>query len=484
LRSATKSNYKIQRGTVCAGAAIVLLWAASATAQDAPPEETKTPSEQATTPPKETKTPPRKAETPPEKAETPPKKKAETPPEKAETPPEKAEVPPKGIKTPPAVEKKPAETTPEGKTTVLPDSEQKNETPPDGMTPDPKARATQYAKEGAELARKGLFRDATSKFQQSLSIHPLTDVMYNLAYCYEQLAELKGCVNYYTRYLNAYKADHDGADPPEVASIKRSIIKCTEKAQPPITITSNPSGARVSLDNKHHMVGTTPHTQKLTPGNYKLYVTKDDYTPVETSITIMPKQQGKFHFDLKKIVKMGKVKINVNVRDATIYINGKNYGISPFQDAPELEIGIHQIVVKKDRYTSVNKTFEITENQITTLDYKLFLTDPPPSWRSYLGWTFATVGVISVAGGIVAFKFAETEFVDTDDFKNLEFYQNLGYGLGGGLLGVATTLLIWEALTDAVDSRDLVGESGALPRFQLSIVPTQDSVFFGTSVRF
>ncbi len=172
------------------------------------------------------------------------------------------------------------------------------------------------------------------------------------------------------------------------------------------------------------------------------------------------------------------------VRDANIYVDGKNYGISPFKDTPVLEIGTHQIVVKKDRYSSVNQTFEITTNQLTSLEYKLFLTDPPPSWRSYLGWVCASVGVISIAGGIVAFKFAEVEFTDTEDFKNFEFYQNLGYGLGGGLLGIATTLLIWEAVTDAVDRRDLIGEGKSLPGVRFSILPLPDRVYFGTTVSF
>ena len=358
----------------------------------------------------------------------------------------------------------------------------KEKTPPEGHTPDPKDRATKLAKEGAELARNGRYQDAAAKFQQSLAIYPIVDVYYNLGYCYEQLGNLQGCVDYYKRYLEQYRKTHNNTDPPEVQGVQRSIEKCTEKRQPPITVTSNPTGAQVSLGSKDKLIGTTTLTYKLKPGTYKLFIAKAGYVPVATNIVVLAQQPGKFHFDLRKVQDTGKLSVAVNVKGATIYIDGKNYGISPFTDTPDLKAGRHQIVITKDRYSEINATFTIAQGKTTELKYNLFLIDPPPSWRSYLGWAFVSIGVVSVAGGVVAFQFADAEFNDTSKFDDLIFYQNLAYGIGGGLLGTGTALLIWEAFTDSVDTRDLIRQS-ALP-VNIGIVPTRDRVYIGASVRF
>ena len=50
----------------------------------------------------------------------------------------------------------------------------------------------------------------------------------------------------------------------------------------------------------------------------------------------------------------------------------------------------------------------------------------------------------------------------------MELLQNLGYGVGGGLIGLGISLLIWEAVTDAVDENDLIsfgagGPTGVMP---------------------
>ncbi len=354
--------------------------------------------------------------------------------------------------------------------------------------PPEKAKATELAKQGAELARTGQFTEAVSKFQESLATFPLVDVYYNLAYCYEQLGDWKGCTDSYEKYLEAYRKDHKGADPPEITSVKRSMEKCKETAQPDITVTSEPPGAQVSLGSRDKVIGTTPVTIKVDPGTYELFISKADYGPVETKIVVLPKQPGKFHFDLRKVAKVGKVRITVNVREATIYINGKNYGISPYLETPELEVGRHQIVVKKERYKSVNETFEVKLDQTTELKYQIFLVDPPPSWRSYIGWTGISVGLVCIAGGIVAYKFADNEFQGTDNFTKYKLLQDLGYGLGGGLLGLGIGLVIWEAFADRVDKTDLVTDGGdVLPPqmpFNVGVTPTRGGAFVSGEVRF
>ncbi len=346
----------------------------------------------------------------------------------------------------------------------------------------PKQRATALAKAGAQFAADNHYAEAASKFQQSILVFPMTDVYYNLAYCYEQVGNWKGCVDNYQAYLTRYRKDNDGADPAEIISIKRSIEKCRETAQPPITIESTPAGAQVAIGTKDKLLGVTPLTKKLEPGTYKIYISKSGYKSVETQVVVQPKQEGRFLFDLQQVVNSGTVRIGVNVREATIYINGKNYGLSPYMETPELPIGSHQIVVKKDRYDTIRASFAITQGATTELKYNMVLLDPEPSWRSYLGWACVSIGLVGVAGGVVVSRFAEDEFNDTPKFEDLTLAQNVGYGAGGGLIGVGTMLLIWEAFTESVDTRDLIADP--TPLYHFSVAPLEGGGFVQGVVRF
>ena len=40
-------------------------------------------------------------------------------------------------------------------------------------------------------------------------------MLYNLAFCYEQLGNWAGCQENYSKYLTSYRGEHSGADPAE-----------------------------------------------------------------------------------------------------------------------------------------------------------------------------------------------------------------------------------------------------------------------------
>ncbi len=368
-------------------------------------------------------------------------------------------------------------------TLLVPCSFAQETTPPAGEDLSPQERAEKLALDGKKLLENGQYLEAAAKFRESLKLHPITAVYYNLAYSHDHLGEWQKCVTNYKLYIEAYKKEHNGTDPPDIISVNRSIEKCKVIAQPPISITSTPEGAQVARTEKHNIIGTTPLTLKLDPGKYIVFLSKAGYVPKKAQIHVLPKQPQKFHFDLAKVIKTGTITITVNVRDATIYIDGKNVGITPYQQTLKREIGTHQIVVKKERYTSINQTFVVKESLKKDLNFKLFLIDPTPSWRSYLGWTGVTIGVVSIAGGIIAYRLAEEEFSDTELFKDLQLYQNLGYSIGGSMLSIGISLLIWEAVRDAVDSDDLVRESAGLP-FHIGFVPAAGGGHFYGTVRF
>jgi hypothetical protein len=102
------------------------------------------------------------------------------------------------------------------------------------------------------------------------------------------------------------------------------------------------------------------------------------------------------------------------------------------------------VVVEKDGYGGTSREVTVQSGKTTTVDFELGLSQSPATWRSYIGWPTAVVGLLGIGTGIAFWQLADKEFAGTPKFKDYELAQNLGYGLGGGLLAGGMGLLTWE----------------------------------------
>ena len=338
-----------------------------------------------------------------------------------------------------------------------------------GPTEDDKKRAGAFYREGEELFRKELYAAAIENFKKAHDIIPHPVNLYNIARAYEKLGDAENCLKGYEDYLDFYRRKNNGKDPSDVVDVRASIAKCQLLQRPEVTIESDPPGASIYLDDKAKLVGQTPSSMRLDPGKYKLYLNLDGYAPFEQELDVRAGQPLTLRFKLEKFQRVGQVRVKSNVRGASLFIDGRNVGLTPYTDLITLDEGKHQVAVSKDEYTSYNREINVVVNESQELVAELYLRDQPYTWKGYVGWTSIILGVGAGVAGYLAGAEADTYFKGTDDFDSWSTLQTAGYATGGVLLGAGILLVVLEATDTSLvkpgDELDPVAHSPTVTPF-------------------
>jgi len=349
-------------------------------------------------------------------------------------------------------------------------------------TEDEKARARAFYEEGQTLFKKELYAAAIENFRKAHEIIPHPVNLYNIARAYEKLGDADNCVKGYEEYLDFYKRKNNGKDPSDVVDVRASIAKCQLLQRPAVTVESDPPGASIYIDDKGKLVGQTPLTVKLDPGKYKLFLNLDGHVPFEQDLDVRAGQPLTLRFKLEKFQRVGNIRVKSNVRGASLFIDGRNVGLTPYTDVITVDEGPHQIAVSKDEYVPFNKEVKVTVNETVEVVSELYLRDAPYTWKGYVGWTAIALGLGAGVGGVFAGAEADKYFKDTDDFDQWSTLQKVGYGVGGTLIGAGILLVVLEATdTSIIKSEDALDPVARTP----SVTPfVSAGGLVGADVRF
>ncbi|MEC9071704.1 MAG: PEGA domain-containing protein, partial [Myxococcota bacterium] len=171
------------------------------------------------------------------------------------------------------------------------------------------------------------------------------------------------------------------------------------------------------------------------------------------------------------------------VKRAAIFIDGKNYGITPFDQFIEVSVGTHQITLTRDRYTPVSQTVTVGDGEDVSFHGDLWLKDPPATWKGYLGWTSVGLGVAATAGGYLLGVYApipETLYTGTAEYEMWVTRQTALYAAGGGLAGMGILLVILDAMDKQMVDPD---DTAQAPSMHLHPAVVQDglgAIFHGS----
>jgi tetratricopeptide (TPR) repeat protein len=347
-------------------------------------------------------------------------------------------------------------------------------------------QAGQYYLEGRDLYVKELYNAAIKAFRKSYSIFPMEVTVYNIAKSYEKLGVSSECILWFERYIGLYRKKNK-KDPPDILDINNAMSKCRLGLELKVTIESEPKGAFVYIDSEDKLTGQTPITTKLKPGTHTITLRSKGYENYKKKVQVRRGESRRLFLKMEKIRISGKITITTNIRGASIFVDGRNIGRTPYKEAITLPEGRHQIAVEKDEYEAVTRTIDVNANQTQNVDASLFLKDSPTTWKKGVGWTAFTLGTLLLAGGFGAGYYADTLFQGTEDFILYAKLQKVGYIGGGILAGVGVTLLIWESI-----GRKTIKAKDRLSRFDSTLKPSISPVwsispnggFVGAHVRF
>lgn len=331
----------------------------------------------------------------------------------------------------------------------------------------PTEQAERLNDEGKALFGAGKYLEAAEKFEAANAAEPQSKYLYNLGYSYlNSGTKPKPALETFERFLTLCREENKGICPDQ-ERVNKEIERLKDvifRALPLVTIQSDPVGATIYFmeegAKQERVIGQTPHSTNLAEGRYQIRLVLDGYEPFAAPFEVKRQGDLTLSFPLARIQNLGHVRVLANVKGARIFLDGKPFGISPYQEAVDVEAGKHQVVVERDGYTTFNKQVAVDTGQQADVEANIYLKDTPASWRSYVGWPSAIVGLLGIGAGITFWQLADKEFAGTPTFNDYQLYQNLGYGLGGGLLAAGTGLIIWEyvrkdAGADRIDPADI-----------------------------
>ncbi len=332
--------------------------------------------------------------------------------------------------------------------------------PPVNDTPPPSPQALQadaLNEQAKELYKQQKYADAFGIFQRAHAVDARASFLYNMAKCKEKLAEYAESCKLLEAYLVLYRQQNGGAQPANAADVESQIRELKRRAfeaMPEVSIQSNPAGALVSEEGA--ALGSTPLVTHLQPGRHKLLLKLDKHSELETELLVPQSGKVSVVLTLKSLVKRAQIGFWCNVRGAQVVVDGKVVAVTPFAGMLDVESGRHQVALNRENYKPFESEVTVPEERAARVHVVLERTEKASSWRAPLGWPLLVLGALGVGGGVVASKFADAEWRGTPNFKDYEKLQNIGYYAGGAAAGIGLTLLIWDAVRDAIPAEERV----------------------------
>jgi tetratricopeptide (TPR) repeat protein len=159
---------------------------------------------------------------------------------------------------------------------------------------EPEAR--ELYEQGAQAYREARYEAAIDLFLRSHRLEPHPELNYDLGRAYEGAGDLSRAIASFREYL---RLEPDAKDRAVIEARVKNLEQRLSAAQPRVSVTSNPEGATVAIDDR--VVGTTPYAGSISPGAHRVDVRRAGHLPVSRAVKLGEGQQTELHLDLQPI---------------------------------------------------------------------------------------------------------------------------------------------------------------------------------------
>ena len=180
----------------------------------------------------------------------------------------------------------------------------------------------------------------------------------------------------------------------------------------------------------------------------------EGYEPMIADIEVRRNEVFRLKVALKKRVETGWLFVDANIRDAQVYVDGQALMLTPFVRPQPIGVGTHQIQVQRDGFSPFSTYVDIEPFLMQRVDAVMTRSENVSTWKSSVGWTATSLGILSIVGGAVSTHMANQHYNDTPKFDEWVGYETLGYGLGSSLLATGVGLLLWDAFGENILESD------------------------------
>lgn len=333
-----------------------------------------------------------------------------------------------------------------------------------------------------ELARQGDYSASVAELRAVYALRPTAQVIYYIGLH----AARKGNPVEAVEALEKALVDSASLLKEELAEAKK-VLEEQKKRVGGLIITSNVNGAQIEVDGIP-IDAKTPLSKaiRVASGEHVVLVdgSAQGYLPARRRVSVAGLEEMAVAVDLSPGA-VGRVEISVSLPDVEVWVGGELMGRTPFSNALKLMPGTHSIEFKRAGYKTARRDLRLGVGDSVTLSediqedqgwiqahggwVELELSGQPAQvWmdgmdRGIYGGRFQTApgvhrlrvereGFEAVERGVVV-KCGETERVEVwfkptpatrkTYLEGIEGRKNLGigFGIGGGLVGVGGTAL-------------------------------------------
>lgn len=141
-----------------------------------------------------------------------------------------------------------------------------------------KEEAKQINLEGVHNYKKGRYKEALSKFKQSYAIDKNKVTLYNIARCYDKMANFRQAYIHYKKYI---QTGHK-----EKQKEAKHMAEKIESMPVLLRVISEPEGAEIYVDGEDKLAGISPTVVEVQHGRHTLLLKMKNYKQVKREIEI------------------------------------------------------------------------------------------------------------------------------------------------------------------------------------------------------
>jgi hypothetical protein len=353
------------------------------------------------------------------------------------------------------------------------------------------AEAKAHFQAGVALLKAENYAGAAVEFEASVALFPTANVLFNLANCYQALHRYSDALATFARLEEEFG---DDLKPTMRDAIERHQHEIREIVAQ-LTIRVDPDSARVEVGNDVEARGPVVGPIVLSPGEYEVRVTLDGYEEATLRVKLVAKSREERSVKLSPAP--AALAVRTDQRDAAVIVDGETVGHTPLAGPIELTHGEHSVVVSKQGFETAERSVVLGPGESFTLDLTMAAVpgtgpapDPPPADAGEPSALFWTGLGLTAAAGVTAGVFWGLAGREHDEFSRLDeqiasgeiqpgdpevadrdaaaddgrLYSGLalGFGIGAGVLAVATGVVL---------ALDLKGDDEDPPPVEVSAAP-------------
>jgi hypothetical protein len=221
-----------------------------------------------------------------------------------------------------------------------------------------KAEAAKRFDRGLQLFDEGDNAGALAEFKQTYATLPNPVVLYNIGLVYAAMG----------RPVDAVEALKQVAEDQSLSAAQRERAQKTLADQGArigrLSITSNPPGARISVDGVD--LATTPLSAPLqvATGTHVVGAVAEGYALARKEVVVAGNAEASLHFELVRSTARRDAKLTVHTRlsGAELFIDGKSVAKTPLESSLALAPGKHTVELRRPGYVTATQQVDLAED--------------------------------------------------------------------------------------------------------------------------